>query len=192
MPIDMLIIVDCKKPVSNGQLSQDAVAMYASDPSIIRNNTQGATELWVQVPPETNLRWRAIPLQLSDDLPEGQQFQVMITQVRLWGANPYNADQLDAYQYLVQWFANAGTNYGPTYSPSSQSFSVSDPRPGGYNESNNAVIERVQINDPYVQATCNGAMTDPSKFVAYSFTCTVYKNGKQYATVSWDPYVTII
>jgi hypothetical protein len=189
MSKDILIIVDCNKPVTGGQLPSDAVSMYASDRSIVRNNSQGSTELWVQVPPETNLRWRAVPLQLSEGLPEDQRFQVMITQVKLWGAN---GNQLDASQYLQVWFADAGTSNGPAYNPSPNSFSFSpaNPPPSGSSNSNAAGVEMLQIKDPFVQATCFGEM-QAKNYISYSFTCTVYKSGKLYATVSWDPYVTI-
>lgn len=192
MSVDILIVIDCQKPLSgNNQLPAEAVRMYASEPStIVRSNSQGGAELWVQVPPETNLRWRAVPLQMSQGLPEGQTWQVMITQVKLWGPNGGN--QLDASKYLQVWFADAGTGKGPSYDPSpgQLSFSPATPSLNGSSLSNQAGIQIASIGDPFVQATCFGEMSS-NQYVAYSFTCTVYNNGRQYATVTWDPYVTI-
>jgi hypothetical protein len=185
--VDILIVVDCQKPLSGGSLPAEAVTMYASEPStIVRANSQGTSELWVQVPPETNLRWRAVPLQISQGAPEGQRWQVMITQVKLWGAN--GANQLKASDYLQVWFTDAGTGRGPGYSPSPGQFTFS---PGNdFSESNVAGVQVGSIADPFIQATCFGEMSS-SQYVAYSFTCTVYNNGQPYATVTWDPYVTI-
>jgi hypothetical protein len=189
MAKDILIIVDCQKPVTNGKLPSDAVSMYAADSSIVQGNSQGSTELHVKVAPETNLRWRAVPLQISQGLPEGQNWQVMITQVILWGAGD---KQLDASQFLQQWFADAGTANGPAYSRATESFNFSpeSPKPGSSTTSNAAGVSIQPITDAFVQATCVGEM-QATQYVAYSFVCTVYQNGKQYATVSWDPYVTI-
>lgn len=191
MSVDILIVVDCQKPLKNNELPPEAVFMYASEPTtIVRNNSQGGAELWVQVPPETNLRWRAVPLQMSQGLPEDQRWQVMITQVKLWGPN--GGDQLDASQFLKVWFTDAGTGNGPGYSPSPGLFTFSPETPllNKYIQSNQAGVQVTQIADPFVQATCFGEM-QPNQRVAYSFTCTVYNNGRQYATVTWDPYVTI-
>lgn len=191
MSSDILIVVDCQKELTNGQLPSDAVSMYAADSKIVRANSQGSTELWVQVAPETNLRWRAVPLQISQGLPEGQQWQVMITQVKLWGTN--NQKQLDASKYLQVWFSDAGTSNGPVYDPSpgQLSFNPAQPQPGGSISSGQAGVKIVPINDPFVQATCFGEMPSADQYVAYSFTCTVYQAGRQYGTVTWDPYVTI-
>lgn len=192
MATDILIIVDCQQPVdSNGNLTPDAVRMYAADPSIVRGNSQGTTELWVQVPSETNLNWRAVPLQLSQGLPEGQRWHVVITQVKLWGAN--SSKQLNASQFLQQWFAAAGAASGPSYAAATESFTFTPPSPavGGSTSSNTADVVSQPISDPYVQATCTGFMEDVSNYAAYSFTCTIYKGGTKYATVSWDPYVTV-
>lgn len=186
--VDILIVIDCQKPLSgNNELPVEAVKMYASEPStIVRSNSQGTSELWVQVPPETNLRWRAVPLQISQGAPEGQKWQVMITQVKLWGADGRN--QLKANDYLQVWFTDAGTGNGPGYNPSPGQLSFT--QGNGFSLSNQAGVQVGQIADPFVQATCFGEMPS-SNYVAYSFTCTVYNNGRQYATVTWDPYVTI-
>lgn len=188
MSVDILIVVDCQQPLNaNNQLPVEAVFMYASQAStIVRSNSQGGSELWVQVPPETNLRWRAVPLQMSQGLPEDQRWQVIITQVKLWGSNGGN--QLDANQFLKVWFTDAGTANGPGYSPSPGELSFTSE--GGYSLSNQAGVQTGQTADPFVQATCFGEMS-ASQYVAYSFTCTVYNNGRLYTTVSWDPYVTI-
>ncbi|HEY0192208.1 MAG TPA: hypothetical protein VGC42_13900, partial [Kofleriaceae bacterium] len=123
----------------------------------MQNNTQGSTELWVKVPPEANLRWRAVPLQLTDS--DNQAYHVMITQVTLWGANT-GTSQLDAYQYLQQWFVDAGTGYGVTYSSASQPLNLTDPSPGSASLSNQAQVQKATITDPFVQATCTGAMAN--------------------------------
>lgn len=188
MSQDILIIVNCELPVTNGQLPAAAVQMFAADPKIVLKNSQGSTELGIQVPPETNLRWRAVPLQIMDA--DSQAYSVIITQALLWGANPAT-NQLDAYQYLGQWFANGGTAYGAGYSQNSQNLNFTDPAQGSSSSSQQLGVTKVTHSDPFIQATCNGAMSSPNQSVAYSFTCTVYKNGVQYATVSWDPYVTV-
>lgn len=192
MSSDILIVVDCQKPLTNGQLPHEAVAMYAADSSVVRANSQGSTELWVQVPPETNLRWRAVPLQISQGLPEGQQWQVMITQMKLWGATGTN--QLDASQYLQMSFTDAGTSNGPVYNPSPGLLTFDPARApaGGSTSSNQMGVQIVEITDPFVQATCFGEMQSAAQYVAYSFTCTIYQAGRVYGTVTWDPYVTIL
>jgi hypothetical protein len=187
MAVDILIIVDCNQTPINNTLPSDSVQMFASDPSIVRNHSQGSTELWVQVPRESYLRWRAVPRQLTDE--QDHKFQVVITQVTLWGPN--GDYQLDAPTYLPKngWAAFRGTSGSDciVYGSSSQNFTF----PGNSDVSNPANLTTGQINDPYVQATCDGLMPSPANFVAYSFTCTVFKDGNFYATVSWDQYVTI-
>src|SRR4051812_23783497 len=108
MAVDILVIVDCNQPPINNTLPSDSVQMFASDPSIVRNHGQGSTELWVQVPRESYLRWRAVPRQLTDE--QDHKFQVVITQVTLWGPN--GDYQLDATTYLPKngWAAFRGTS----------------------------------------------------------------------------------
>lgn len=195
-PKDILIIVDCEQPLnSDGTLPSSAVRMFAADPTIVYAN-QGSTELGVKVPSETNLRWRAVPLQMSQNLPEGQHWHVMITQVILWGAG---GKQLNASDYLQQWFAATGVATTPAYKNATENFTFQPPSAPDNQYTTSNVADMADdtdlasqvISDPYVQATCTNYMLNESNYAAYSFVCTVYKGRTKYATVSWDPYVIV-
>lgn len=189
MPKDILIIVNCELPLnSNNQLPSNAVQMFSADPNIVQNGSQGTTELWINVPPETNLRWRAVPLQITDL--GNNPYQVLITQVQIWGSSPSN-NQLDAWQYLQQWFADAGSGTGVSYAQATQAIQLTDPAPGTASTSNPIPVANQTLPDPFVQAITTNPMPAGKNKVAYSFICTVYKNGAPYATVTWDPYVTV-
>lgn len=199
MSQDILIVVDCQAKLSNNTLPSSAVKMYAASSDIVVSG-QGTNEIWVKVPTETNLRWRAVPLQMSQGLPENQRWEVMITRVKLWGANA-SQNQLDAAEYLQDWTADGGLYAGVAYKfPGIQhneqlTFSPEVPPPNGSSESQVVGVQTdVQVRDPYVQCTTYGAMdvTSGNKpRAAYSFTCSIYQNGKPYATVTWDPFVTV-
>lgn len=161
MAQDILVIVNCET---------NAVQMYC-DPSILYNSSEGSSELWVKVPVSTNLRWRTVPLQLTD---EGAGiYHTIISAYRLWPG---------ASDYLVDWATSNGGGDAPRYNP-----------PGELNQEVSAPIAIEGINRPFIQCLTQLKNRDEmqSPQVAYTFYIDIYKNGHKLRTINWDPYVTV-
>jgi hypothetical protein len=171
---DILIVVDCVR---------QSVQMYAADPGIVQSNSQGTNELWVKVPADTVLRWRAVPLQMdtgSDSEPE--LYHVIISSFKLWGAGGGTPPQGDASLYLKEWGTSNGEGDAPYYSST-----------GNIAPNTTLPVGTEGINRPFVQTTAQLTNRDETQGpkVAYSFTVDVYKNRTKVATINWDPFVTV-
>lgn len=163
MAQDILIVVDCKS---------NKVQMFC-DPSILDSgSTEGSNELAVKVPVTTELRWRVVPLQLTDPQDAGV-YHTIIESFRLWQ---------NAGDYLIEW----GTSNGDGSAPYYQS-------PGGLRPETSAPVAVEGINRPFVQCLTQLTSRDETQSprVAYTFTVGIYKNGTRVDGITWDPYVTI-
>ena len=198
MSKDILVVVGCTK-VKN----EYPVQMFAADPSIIASGShQGSAELHVNVPVGEVIKWRAVPLQISEGIDPKQTsealdanesgWRVIITAVNLWGPNP-EKDLGDAQTYLVGWGTNNGDAEGFHYSKQGTiAFPPGPPPKDGCLWSKEIPVSNQRNYGPFVY--CMTQLPDqktPGPKVAYSFECTVYKNGKLAHKVTWDPYVTV-
>ncbi|MCY1055748.1 hypothetical protein [Nannocystis sp. SCPEA4] len=173
MSQDILIIVNCDRTAPN------RIQMFC-DPSIAYAGTQGggegSNELGVKVPLNTELRWRAVPLQTQDPNDAGV-YHVVIKRYHLW-----NNAQGNAANYLVEWGTSNGGSDAPFYKP-----------PGNLAPDTDAAISTEGIDRPFVQCLTQLTSRDEnlSPQIAYSFTVTIFKNGDKVEDLSWDPYVVI-
>jgi len=171
---DILVLVDV-----NNRTAQ----MYAADQGIVQGGTQGSNELWVKVPAESQLRWRAEPLQSAASDGTGLKlYHTLITQFHLWEANLNSTPpQGDARQYLVEWGCDNGSGEAPFYNTPETIYPDKpiDIKPQG-------------IYRPYIQCTTAlGRNENQSKRVAYTLTVDVYLGDVKQYSISWDPYVTV-
>ncbi len=167
MAQDILIIINCDKTASN------RIQMFC-DPSILDRSSEGSNELAVRVPVGTELRWRAVPLQLSEGASGGAGlYHVIIKQYRLWP---------NAEKYLVEWGTSNGGGDAPFYTPA-----------GNLAASTDAAISTEGIDRPFIQCLTQLTSRDEnvSPQVAYTFTVAIYKNGDKVEELGWDPYVTV-
>lgn len=190
---DILIVIDCNqsnfKPGTTTLDPSKSVTMFADATTVIRGG-QGTNELWVQVPQGDSLRWRAVAKQYTTV--DNQKLQALITTASLWGGNGSNG-QLDAFDYLTNWSAEMESSAtGKAYSPDNQQVIIPDPGSSSVETSSPPIqIGSANVDVNFVQAYCHKNMASENR-VAYSFTCTIFAAGQKYATVDWDPYVTII
>jgi hypothetical protein len=195
---DILIVIDCDKsnflPNSTQLDGNKAVTMFADATTTIRGG-QGTNELWVQVPQGDSLRWRAVAKQYTTV--DNQKLHALITTAGLWGGSGANgSNQLDAYSYLTGWFWDTeAAKTGRIYNPTNQSFPIPDPGSDSGSETvstlNPFPTTTASVNVNFVQAFCHNSMASENR-VAYSFTCSIWAGTEPYATVNWDPFVTII
>lgn len=170
MAQDILIIVNCDRNARN------RIQMFC-DPAIATDNSEGSYELGIRVPADTELRWRAVPLQITDVSGAAGVYHVIIEQYHLW-----NNEQGDAAKYLVEWGTSNGNGDAPRYT-----------NPGNLDADKITAITVEGINRPFVQCLTQLTSRDENQSpkVAYNFTVAIYKNGTKIEDLSWDPSVIV-
>lgn len=173
MAEDILIVVNCETK---------AIQMFC-DPSIYHDNGEGSPELGVRVPAGTELRWRVVPLQLSQG--PSMAAGVYHTIITAYGLYP------DASTYLTEWGTSNGAGDAPYYSQPGNLGSNSAPLP--VPAATSAAISVEGINRPFVQCLTQLANRDQQEGprVAYTFEVAIYKDGTKVDRVTWDPYVIV-
>lgn len=181
---DILVVVDVKK---------SSVQMWASDDSIVLSGN-GTKELYVNIPVGDNIRWTAVPLQATDGS-DANLYSVIITDVKLWGANSQN-NQTDAYPYLNNWLLNNGDMTIASYTKQgdlTQNYPWTAHNDGSHTSGPFATATLGDYS-PFVQCTTqlNDRDTPFIQKVAYTFTVKIYMNGQDTGkTITWDPFVRI-
>ena len=169
------IIVDCEAIALNPNVAATSVIQMFADPAIVKEDSNGAPDLTIQVNNQDDIRWTIYPKAPSSSV---DAYTVIVDARHAWAGSS---------AMLKNWAAYQGQTSIPVYNPDGQLMA----------QDAQINIMRMSGYLPYVEAHVSLPGNQPPGYTsddeAYSFYINIYKNDqdKPVASYTWDPHVYV-